>query len=1286
MPKRTSADSRETPRLRVVLVTLDAHLAGAVPLARQALKRDLPSVTLSVHVAFDWAMDAEAAERCRDDVSQADIIIATQLFTEDQVAVVRPAIEARRDACDAVACVMCAPELTSLTRLGRFTPSEGTEKPWSPGALLKKLRGARSDGGSSGERQMAMLRRVPQLLRFVPGKAQDVRAYLLCMQYWLSGSGENVASLVRYLVSRYASGPRAVLRDGIVVAEPVRYPEVGVYHPSLPGLGLTEDAGALPASGQAGTIGLLIGRSYLLARNTRYYDAVIATCEQAGLSVIPAYASALDARPAVERYFVDSAGKPLVDAVVSLTGFSLVGGPAYNNAEAAREVLNGLDVPYVVAQALEFQSSEAWAADPRGLNALQATLQVAIPELDGATNPMVLAGRSATPDAQGASQTEPMGDRVELLVRRLSRLVRLRRTDRKNRKVAITIFNFPPNAGNTGTAAYLDVFGSLQYTLAALKEAGYTVDLPANADVLRQMIIEGNRGVFGAPANVHSRIPVDDHVRHEPHLREIEAVWGPAPGRQLTDGRSLFVLGIQLGNVFIGVQPAFGWEGDPMRLLFEGNFAPTHAFSAYYRWLRDGFGADVVLHFGTHGALEFMPGKQVGLSGQCWPERLIGDLPNVYLYASNNSAEGTLAKRRGGATLVSYLTPPITNAGVYRGLADLKATIERYRSAAPSEEATRTSLANLVLEQAAAVQIPMDTDALLRDAAAEIERVRAQVMEVEQALIPTGLHVVGEGMSAEERRNTLRAMAQVARPDLDLPSLLEAIAGPESQGVARERADRGVERVIEELVRTGSAGWARDALASEGWVRHTIAAEPSNPAAIIRVIGELAKINGQLQQSGEVEGLLRALDGRYVPPAPGGDLLRMPQVLPTGRNLYAFDPYRVPSAVAVHDGRHRATLLLERYKKDAGVWPESVAFVLWGSDNLKSEGTPLAQALALMGAVPRFDSVGRLCGARLIPLAQLGRPRIDVVVSVSGIFRDLLPLQVRLLAEAAQLAAAADEPDEQNYVRKHARQTMRETGCDLATASLRVFGNDEGAYGSNVNLAIDAGTWRTEDDLATMFAKRKGFAYGPDGRATARPGLLEGALKHTSLSYQNIDSVELGTLDVDQYVEALGGLNRLTRKAQGRDVPAYVGDHTGVEGKVRELSEQVAFETRTRTVNPKWYEAQLKSGYEGVRNISNRVTTAVGWSATTRSVPEWVYQDVARTFVLDPAMRDRLAQMNLTATSGMTTRLLEATDRGLWSPDAETLAALRAAAEELEDQVEGIHERPTSRTAAGGVS
>jgi magnesium chelatase subunit H len=414
------------------------------------------------------------------------------------------------------------------------------------------------------------------------------------------------------------------------------------------------------------------------------------------------------------------------------------------------------------------------------------------------------------------------------------------------------------------------------------------------------------------------------------------------------------------------------------------------------------------------------------------------------------------------------------------------------------------------------------------------------------------------------------------------------------------------------------------------------------------------------------------LDGRFVAPAPSGDVLRTPGLLPTGRNIHGFDPFRIPSAFAVQDGARQAQRLLARHAQEGNASPESIALVLWGTDNLKSEGGPIAQALALLGARPRFDGYGRLTGASLVPLAELGRPRIDVVMTLSGIFRDLLPLQTRLLADAAFLAATAEEPPAQNFVRKHALEYQAAHGCDLETAALRVFSNADGTYGSNVNFLVQNGRWDDEDELAETYTRRKCFAYGRSGRPVAQAQLLRSVLADVDLTYQNLESVELGVTTQDTYFDTLGGISRAVKRAKGADVPVYIGDQTKGEGLVRTLGEQVALETRTRMLNPKWYEGMLKHGYEGVRQIEEHVTNTMGWSATTGQVAPWVYQQLTQTYMLDDAMRERLATLNPTASAKVANRLLEAHNRRYWSPDDKTLDALRRAGEELEDRLEGI--------------
>jgi magnesium chelatase subunit H len=399
-------------------------------------------------------------------------------------------------------------------------------------------------------------------------------------------------------------------------------------------------------------------------------------------------------------------------------------------------------------------------------------------------------------------------------------------------------------------------------------------------------------------------------------------------------------------------------------------------------------------------------------------------------------------------------------------------------------------------------------------------------------------------------------------------------------------------------------------------------------------------------------------------------------VLPTGRNLHGFDPFRIPSQYAVKDGAEQAQRLLDRHFKDTGALPESVAIVLWGTDNLKTEGAPIGQVLALLGAQPRFDSYGRLVGATLIPLEKLGRPRVDVVVSISGIFRDLMPLQIKLLAEAALLAANADEPIEQNFVRQHALDYQAKMGCDMETAALRVFGNADGTYGSNVNLLVDNSRWGDEEELSNTYIKRKGFAYGVSGKPQLqKTELLNSIFADVSLTYQNLDSVELGVTTIDTYFDTLGGISRAVQSAKGGTAaPVYIGDQTSGRGTVRSLDEQVTLETRTRMLNPKWYEGMLQHGFEGVRQIETHLTNTFGWSATTGQVQPWVYQQITETFVLDEQMRERLAELNPSATAKVANRLIEASERQYWKPSPQDLAKLQQFADELEDRLEGVYQ------------
>ena len=1287
---------------RVAIVTMDTHLNTAAFKANKTLRNEIPGLNLKMFAASEYASEPTKLTACLDGIKKADIVVVSMLFVEEHFQPIMKALEEKRKDCDAMVCIMSAPEVSKLTSMGRLDMS----KPAS-GAMgfLQKLRGNKKNpAAKGGESQMRMLRRLPRILKYLPGTAQDLRVYLLTLQYWLAGSEENIVGLVSNLVNKYSSNEKLLQNGTINVREPVEYPSLGIYHPRLKGK-IGEKISLLPKvvsdKNCKGTVGLIVLRSYLLSGNSAHYDGVISAIEAQGLRVIPVFAMGLDSRPAIEKFFFQNE-KPVVDMVVSLTGFSLVGGPAYNDAKAAEEILSKLDVPYLAAHPVEFQTISEWNESDRGLLPVENTIMVAIPELDGAISPMIFGGRPGkTSDhnqkeqkivCENLNETDMVvcTERAAMLAERVQRLVSLRKTKVAEKKVAIVLFNYPPNAGNVGTAAHLGVFESLYNTLQSMKQSGYNVELPVSSDELRDKLIEGNSSTFCTDANVAELTGVDQYVRSEKWLDEIENCWGTAPGKQNTNGQSLFVLGAYFGNIFVGIQPGFGYEGDPMRLLFEKGNSPTHSFSNFYRFIREEFKADAILHFGTHGALEFMPGKQSGMSESCWPDRLISSTPNFYLYASNNPSEGAIAKRRAAATLVSYMTPPICEAGLYKSLHELKTLIDRYLKDDISKNQDSQEpwkVAQLIFEQADSLEIfekhthsICDYKDLLQVDKA-VAKIKTRLHEYETAIIPYGLHVLGKIPDAEQRFSLIKAMTYSWLSKQE--EAYDKSSGHISEINTLVNLNKVIEVMVSTLVNSNDFILVKELLLKEisNSKKYFSKVEKKlicclQGERLNELIETLYNSDSMMQEDNEIEGILKVLQGRYISPAPGGDILNTPDVLPTGRNLHGFDPFRLPSTFAVMEGAKQAEKLLERIKFDQGKLPESVAIVLWGTDNLKTEGCPIAQALWLMGAKPRFDSYGRLAGAELVPLEILGRPRIDVMVTLSGIFRDLLPLQIKTLAEAALKAASADESEDQNFIRAHALKYMTENECDIETASLRVFGNCDGAYGSNINFMIDQGSWEQEDELAESYTRRKGFAYGTNGKPVRQEALMQCIMSGVDVAYQNLDSVEVGVTTIDTYFDTLGGISRAVKKAKGVDeeAPIYIGDQTKGDGVIRSLSEQVALETRTRVLNPKWYEGMLNNGYEGVRQIEAHLTHTLGWSATTGQVQPWVYEEMTKTFIMDPDMRSRLADLNPTASAKVVNRLLEASRRKYWKPNDQILSALEKAGQDLEDKIEGITE------------
>jgi magnesium chelatase subunit H len=1312
-------DLRGRKLIKVVYVVLESQYQSALSQAVREINANHPSVAIEISgYLIEELRNSENYEELKRDIASANIFIASLIFIEDLAQKVVAAVEPHRDNLDVSVVFPSMPEVMRLNKMGSFSLAQLGQSKSVIANFMKKRKEKSGAGFQDG--MLKLLRTLPQVLKFLPmEKAQDARNFMLSFQYWLGGSAENLENFLLMLADKYVL--KGVEKESFAAAKyeaPVVYPDMGIWHPLAPTMfedvreylnwySARKDISQDLKDPLAPCVGLVLQRTHLVTGDDAHYVAIVQELESLGARVLPVFAGGLDFSKPIEAYFYEPITKmQLIDAVVSLTGFALVGGPARQDHPKAIEALKRLNRPYMVALPLVFQTTEEWLDSDLGLHPIQVALQIAIPELDGAIEPIILSGKDGATGKAIALQ-----DRVEIVAQRALKWANLRRKPKLDKKVAITVFSFPPDKGNVGTAAYLDVFGSIFEVLQGLRNNGYDVqDIPANAQELLEQVIHDAQAQYNSPElNVAYKMSVPEYEALTPYSHRLEENWGPPPGNLNSDGQNLLIYGKQFGNVFIGVQPTFGYEGDPMRLLFSRSASPHHGFAAYYTYLERIWGADAVLHFGTHGSLEFMPGKQMGMSGDCYPDQLIGSIPNLYYYAANNPSEATIAKRRSYAETISYLTPPAENAGLYKGLKELSELIASYQTL--KDTGRGVSIVNSIMDKCRIVNLDKDielpeTDS--KDMSSEerdniVGSVYRRLMEIESRLLPCGLHVIGKPPSAEEAIATLVNIASLDRQEEEIQGLPGIIA-------------RSLGRTIEDIYRNNDAGILADVQLLQDITLATRAAVTALVQEQIdaegRVIG-VSKLNffnmgrkepwvESLHQSGytkvdtsalkplfeylefclkqvcadnELGGLLQGLAGEYILPGPGGDPIRNPDVLPTGKNIHALDPQSIPTSAAVQSAKIVVDRLLERNRSEnEGNWPETIACVLWGTDNIKTYGESLAQIMWMIGVRPVPDALGRVNKLELIPLEELGRPRIDVVINCSGVFRDLFINQMNLLDQGVKMAAEADEPLEMNFVRKHALKQAEDMGINLRQAATRVFSNASGSYSSNINLAVENSTWDSEAELQEMYLKRKSFSFNSDnpGVMDESREIFETTLKTADATFQNLDSSEISLTDVSHYFDSDPTKLVASLRADGKKPASYIADTTTANAQVRSLSETVRLDARTKLLNPKWYEGMLSHGYEGVRELSKRLVNTTGWSATAGAVDNWVYEDTNETFIKDEEMQKRLMNLNPHSFRKIVSTLLEMNGRGYWETSEENLDRLRELYQEVENRIEGI--------------
>ncbi|MFI6737036.1 cobaltochelatase subunit CobN [Nonomuraea sp. NPDC050451] len=1094
--------------------------------------------------------------------------------------------------------------------------------------------------------------------------------------YLAHGGPPNLAELHAFLSD-------TVLLTGRGFAPPEQTPSWGL---------LERDA----RPGEGPVIGVLYYRAHHLAGNTAFVETLCAAVEEAGGQALPVFCSSLRT---AEPELLDTlrAADALVVTVLAAGGSRPATASAGGDDEAWDVgALAALDVPILQGLCLT-TSRGAWEENDDGLSPLDAASQVAIPEFDGRIITVPFSFKEIDPEGLTVYVADP--ERAARVAGIAVRHGLLRHTPPAERRLVVMLSAYPTKHSRVGNAVGLDTPASTVRLLARLAEAGYDLGegFPGVAEqdgdaLIHALIAAGGQDpdwlteehLAGNPVRI-SAASYERWYRTLPEeLRAaMERHWGPPPGELFVHEGDIVLAALRAGNLVVMVQPPRGFGENPIAIYHDPDLPPSHHYLAAYRWLSAEFGAHAMVHVGKHGNLEWLPGKSAGMSAACGTDAAIGDLPLVYPFLVNDPGEGTQAKRRAHAVLVDHLVPPMARAETYGDIARLEQLLDEHATIAAMDPAKLPAIRAQIWTLIQAARLDHDLGLADRPHDSEFDdfilHVDGWLCEVKDAQIRDGLHVLGQAPAGQVRVDLVLAMLrarQMWSGRETLPGLREAL-GLAEDGTAGlgsvDRAEATARALVEAME---ERGWAPDAPAEvTREVTRGLPDERRDLVTRVLVFAATEVVPRLARTTDELDHVLHALDGGYVPAGPSGSPLRgLVNVLPTGRNFYSVDPRAVPSRLAWETGQAMAESLLERYRADTGEWPRSVGLSVWGTSAMRTAGDDVAEVLALLGIRPEWDEASRrVTSLEPIPLAELGRPRIDVTVRISGFFRDAFPHVVAMLDDAVRLAAGLDEPHEDNYVRAH----VAATGGDERQATMRVFGSAPGAYGAGLLPLIDSRNWRDDADLAEVYAVWGGFAYGRDLDGVAARPQMEDAYRRIAVAAKNVDTREHDIADSDDYFQYHGGMIATVRALTGRAPAAYVGDSTRPDAvRTRTLSEETSRIFRARVVNPRWLAAMRRHGYKGAFELAATVDYLFGYDATTGVIADWMYDKLTEAYVLDPENQAFMAQSNPWALHGIAERLLEAAERGMWQhPDPEVLRGLQ----EVYLKTEGDLEDDTSR-------
>lgn len=1070
----------------------------------------------------------------------------------------------------------------------------------------------------------------------------------------------------------------------------------GIYHPGMEKNFMTDLTSYEKTFLREGrpTVGLLFYRDEWIWDDLHYQKAFIEEAERQGLNVIAVFTNGLPdpklGMPTIhevfEKYFMKE-GKPLVDVIVNVMKFSFT-----TSGSISIKALEEMGVPVLEAYSL-IAPKEEWEASPEGMNAMEISISVTMPEFDGIIHGMPIAAKHVKED--GEVEYLPIPERMRAMVSRAGAWARLHRKPNAEKKIAIIFHNYPPKNSNIGSAYGLDSIESVRRLLGFMKEAGYQVDfIPEDTEVFmnrltaqatndRSMLTEEQEA---ACQKVPKKLYCDFFATFpEETRRQMEKDWGKAPGRVMTtESGDILVPGLMDGHIFLTVQAPRGYGFDASKIYHDPFIAPTHQYLAYYQWIRDVWGADAVVHVGTHGNLEWLPGKSAGMDRGSYPDLALGSLPNIYPYHMTITGEGIQAKRRGGACLVDHLPAPMEEAGTYEELAELEQAMDEYAHFEKSEPETAKRLVPRIRELAEKASLDGEVPYTEADLAGYLSCLHCYIEDLKNSECHVGLHILGEMPKGETLIHEILALLRL--PNGDIPSICELLA--EEEGTSVDTL-LGQAQTLFPNGLTGGEWMARLQRKAEGLVRKlaelhfdkekakVLGTEREQP--LLRFVCE--EVYPRLAETTkEMEHTLRGLSARYIVPGiSGSPHAGGVSLLPAGVNFYGIDPRRLPTRTAWEVGKELGDQVISQYIESEGRYPESVGMVFWSGANMRSHGQCIAEFLYLMGIRPIWEP-GSLYVKRLepIPLSELKRPRIDVTARISGLFRDTMPSVVSLMDRAVLLAASLAENDEDNYVRKHISEDsriMEEKGSPKEEAwreaAYRIFGDAPGTYGAGVAALLEEKNWDSLDDLANVFIRWGGHAYGSKSNGSYKPELFRERLAHMEVTIKNEDNHETNMMSSDDYNAYHGGLIAAVRSCSGKKPHAYEGDSSDRSRiKVRTVEAAAKRIFRTETVNPKFIEGLMQHGYKGAADLSNRVAVSFQWDATSDVMEDWMYEKLSAAYALDPKVQDWMKRVNPWALSRITETLLEAARRGLWQAKAETVDALEKLYLEVEGEIE----------------